>query len=317
MTNCVKVIPLSLTTSFSRLLLVCCISLLSIQMGLAHQVTDSFGKHKFDKVPERIVVTDWALLEQMLVLGITPVGAPELELYRQYVSQPALPEGIVDIGLRRSPNLKVIKQLAPEVIILGTDQKSLARPFSRISRVMYYKSFSDKYRTNGKKSRERFLQISDLFKKRTLAEQLLAAMDRELIQIKQEINQHFNGNVPKLSIVRFSSAEKGLLYGANSIIDHTLQLLGIEQALSSSRSKWGEKELLIADLQEVNQGLLLYVNPVIYPEIFSSSAWLSLAIVKSGRTFELDPVWSYGGAMSVLYGARAIRKTLLAIGASS
>ncbi len=279
----------------------------------AYLVTDSFGKHRFDQPPVRVVVTDWALLEQMLELGVKPIGAPELALYQHYVGQPALPEGIVDIGLRKSPNLDTIKRLAPDVIVLGTTQKALARPFSRISRVMYYKSFSDKYRTNGKKSRVRFLQMADLFQQQTLAQDKLSAMDTELALIKQQIHQHFNYRMPPLTLIRFSSDRKALIYGENSIAAHTLNLLNIKPALVSSRSQWGEKEVAMSQLSDITEGIVLYINPVDHPMVFESKTFNSLPIVKQNRVFSMAAVWSYGGAMSVLYHARAIRDALLRI----
>lgn len=279
-----------------------------------YQVTDSFGKHYFTEPPKRVVVTDWALLEQMLELGVQPVGAPEVERYQHYVRQPKLPSDIVDIGLRRSPNLQTIRDLKPDIIVLGTDQKSLARPFSHIATVLYYKSFSDKYRTNGKKTRERFLQIADLFQKQALAEQKLADLDRQLNVIRQQIAEHFSHKPPKLTLIRFSSDSKCLVYGANSIADYTLQKLGLVSGASSARSKWGEEEIRIAQLDKIEHGLVLYIKPVNNAQaLFSSPLWNSLDIVEQQRVYPMQVAWSYGGAMSVLYTARAIRDALLAI----
>ncbi len=273
-------------------------------------VTDSFGKHKFESPPKRIVVTDWTLLEQLVELGIKPVGAPELKLYQHYVVQPGLPDGIEDIGLRRAPNIEKIRALKPDVIIVGTDQKKLARPFSRISRVMFYKSFSDKYRTNGKKSRTRFLQIADLFQKREYAERKLKVRDAALEKIKQDIALHFNGNLPAITVVRFSSDRKVLVYGENSMVMHTMNWLGLAPAVPSSRSKWGEREITIDKLNEINEGVLLYVEPVDTKRVLTSKVWLQLPLVVDEQVSAMSPAWSYGGAMSVFYTARAIQAAL-------
>ncbi|MGB1580651.1 MAG: hypothetical protein ACPHER_04005, partial [Nevskiales bacterium] len=117
-----------------------------------YEITDSFGKHWFERPPQRVVVTDWTLLDNLQALGVETVGAPELALYRQQVS-PDLPRDVTDIGLRAAPNLETLRQLKPDVILLGTGQKELARPLSRISTVLYFKQFSDRYRSNGLKSR--------------------------------------------------------------------------------------------------------------------------------------------------------------------
>ncbi|MEO0442319.1 MAG: ABC transporter substrate-binding protein [Pseudomonadota bacterium] len=284
----------------------------------SYVVTDSFGKHRLQKPPERVVVTDWALLEQLIELGISPVGAPELDRYRFYVKQPALPESIVDIGLRRKPSLQTLEALEPDVVILGTDQKDLSRPFSHIAPVMYYRSFSDKYRTNGKKSRVRFLQLADLFQRRELAETKLADMDKEIATIREQLQAHFETahfeQSPRVTVVRFSSEEKILVYGKNSMALHTLEQLGLESGMTVSRSKWGYKELPISALNEIRDGIILYIEPLgISEALFASQKWLSLPAVKEQRVFPMNTVWSYGGAMSVLYKARAIHKALIGI----
>jgi iron complex transport system substrate-binding protein len=280
----------------------------------AYEVMDASGKHFFEKPPERVIVTDWALVEQVLELGIQPVGIPEVEKYNHFVQHPELPKDIVDIGRRGSPNLKTMASLNPDVIIVGTDQKSLMRPFSRIGRVMYYKSFSDKYRTNAKKSRLRFLQIADLFQKRKLAEDKLDAMDKELQQLRQKINHHFNNKPPKVTLIRFSSLEKCLVYGKNGIPYHSLEQLGLETGYPLSRSKWGEKEMPIKKLNDIESGVIFYIQPLDFEqELFSSKNWQQLIPIKEKRVYPMQAVWSYGGAMSILYNARAITKTLLTL----
>lgn len=291
--------------------LVSFISILSVSAH-AYQVKDSFGKHNIDAPPKRVVVTDWVLLEQMLELGVTPIGAPELDLYRHYVRRPALPDGIRDIGLRNKPSLSILRELKPDVIILGTDQKKLARPFSHIAPVMYYKSFSDKYRTNGKKSRVRFLQIADLFQKRQLAEKKLAEMDIELLNIKKQIDTYFNHRPPKVTLIRFSSETKCLVYGENSIPLYAMKQIGLQTHMLSSRSKWGEQELPIERLVEIDTGIIMLVSPIDkQAEMFSSARWQALPAVQQNRVLIMSPVWSYGGAMSVLYNARAMSQALI------
>lgn len=299
--------------TLNQFLLALCLCLTSTSAVARYEVTDSFGKHTFDSPPKRVVVTDWALLEQLLELGIEPIGAPQTNLYKQYVVRPALPSKINDIGLRRSPNLDAIRALKPDVIIIGTDQKKLAKPLSRISRVLFYKSFSDKYRTNGKKSETRFLQISELFQQKQFAQEKLAARDAKISIIKDNIHHHFNHNVPPVTIIRFSAKDKALVYGKNSIVSHTLSMLDIQAAIPSKRTKWGEKEIKVDELANINDGLLLYLTPVTDKAALESKAWLSLSLVKQSKVAAMAPTWSYGGAMSVLYNAEAIYDSLLNI----
>ncbi len=58
-----------------------------------------------------------ALLETLLALGVVPVAAAELVLYRRQVIEPAVPESVADLGLRGSPSFEALKLLAPDLIL--------------------------------------------------------------------------------------------------------------------------------------------------------------------------------------------------------
>ncbi|MEM1435387.1 MAG: ABC transporter substrate-binding protein [Pseudomonadota bacterium] len=282
-------------------------------MAAGYQITDSFGKHYFERPPARVVVTDWALLEQLLELGIEPVGAPELDAYRRLVRQPALPARIVDIGLRRSPTLETLRTLDADVILLGTGQKDLARPFSRITRVLYYQSFSDRYRGNGKKSRVRFLELADLFQRRALAQRKLATMDARIAELRAAIAARFGTTPPKVTPIRFSSEDRVLIYGTNSLPHYALEQLGLESDFPLPRSRWGEAELPLARLAEVDEGYLFYFEPAdVFNTIAATPQWQTLPTVRTDRVRALPPTWTTGGAMSVLYLAEAMAAALLA-----
>ncbi|MBS1182647.1 MAG: amino acid transporter substrate-binding protein [Proteobacteria bacterium] len=66
-----------------------------------------------------IAVVDWALLETVLALGVTPVAAAELRQYARVVGEPAVPASVVDIGLRGNPNLELLSTLAPDLIVIS------------------------------------------------------------------------------------------------------------------------------------------------------------------------------------------------------
>lgn len=302
---------LKMVASAAQISILAIAALGNIAIAVPYQITDTFGKHWFNAPPQRLVVTDWTVLENLLELGVVPLGAPEMEAYRHFVRQPALPDGITDIGKRMTPSLKIIKSLAPDVVILGTKQRDLARAFSLFARVNYYNSFSPRYRTNGKKSRKRFLQIAELMQKRPLAEQKLAFMDRRILELKNQLQRQFDGDLPKVTACRFSARQKLLLYGHNSMPQYALQLLGIESEYEVEGSTWGETEVSISKLSAIKEGYLMCFKPHDNVSIFSRPEWQSLPVVQQQRFYYAEPAWSYGGAMSVLYIAEVITQTLL------
>src|SRR5690606_7973612 len=65
----------------------------------------------------RIVALDWGLAETLIAIGQPPVGVPETRTYADWVISPALPTGTADVGLRVEPNLEILQQLAPDLIL--------------------------------------------------------------------------------------------------------------------------------------------------------------------------------------------------------
>jgi iron complex transport system substrate-binding protein len=291
---------------------VCWAFILVSNNAFSYQVTDSFGKHWLEKPPKKIIVTDWALLQQLLTLGIEPIGAPELQRYQQYVGSPALPSTISDIGLRRSPDLAVVRRLEADTIILGTGQKDLFRPFSLLTqRVLYFTSFSDRY-NNYDKARQRLLELGVLVNKEALAKEKLAAMDKRLSQLRQQVQQHFNEQAPKVTLIRFSSPEKVLVYGANSLPLASINALGLSSAVDTELTKWGYKEVYIEELSAITTGLVFYIAPFINDQsLTNSSLWQQLPAYVKANIYPMPAAWSHGGALSVLHTSELLTKLLL------
>jgi iron complex transport system substrate-binding protein len=291
---------------------VCWAFILVSNNAFSYQVTDSFGKHWLEKPPKKIIVTDWALLQQLLTLGIEPIGAPELQRYQQYVGSPELPATISDIGLRRSPDLAAVRKLQADTIILGTGQKDLFRPFSLLTqRVLYFTSFSDRY-NNYDKARQRLLELGVLVDKEDLAKEKLAAMDKRLIQLRQQVQQHFANQPPKVTLIRFSSSEKVLVYGANSLPLASINALGLNSALDTETTKWGYKEVYIEELSAIDTGLIFYIAPFTNDQpLTDSNLWQQLPAYVKANIYPMPPAWSHGGALSVLHTSELLTRLLL------
>ena len=154
-----------------RVLLCQLLSFLILNSAIANaqiEITDSHGKYQFEKPPERVVVLNWALAEQLIELDVKLLGMADITGFKKYANQPRVARNTVDVGERLSPNLAKIKDLKPDVIIIGYSQRSLIKSLSNLGTVIYFKNFGKRY-NNYQKSRERFLELAKLFDKTQLA----------------------------------------------------------------------------------------------------------------------------------------------------
>ncbi|CAG19975.1 putative iron(III) ABC transporter, periplasmic iron-compound-binding protein [Photobacterium profundum SS9] len=132
-----------LSRPFSRVM--CFLMLFFISsLNIAHAeitITDSRGEQTFAESPKRVVVLNWDLLEQLLALEITPLAAPNVIGYQQWVVRPTAPDSIEEIGTRSEPNLEKIAALHPDVIIAASPQQDLLPILESIAPVVYLSNF--------------------------------------------------------------------------------------------------------------------------------------------------------------------------------
>lgn len=277
-------------------------------------VTDSRGERTFDAPPERVVVLSWSLAEQVIELGVAPVGVADPEGYATWVARPPLPGGVAGVGLRQEPNLERIAELGPDVILASDDQISFAPALERIAPVLHFETYSAGH-DNQAAARRTFLTLGRLFGREALAEEKLAALDARLAALRQKVQAHFGGDPPPVTVIRFVDTARVVLHGRNSMPAFALAALGLENATPLPPSKWGIAFRKVEELGHLTDGIVLSIEP--FPQadqLFSTPLWQAMPFVQEGRFRALPPVWTYGGAMSVGYLAEAIADALTAEG---
>ncbi|BES69237.1 iron-siderophore ABC transporter substrate-binding protein [Marinobacter nanhaiticus D15-8W] len=294
-------------------LVVLSLGLLASFQTLAVTVTDARGEHTFDSVPQRIVTISWAMTENALELGIEPVGVADIEGYTTWVVRPPIPEGVADIGKRQEPSIERLAELEPDVIILSNGQEGLVDKLSQIAPVLYFDAFSAE-QDNAETARDIFMEMARLFGKEALAREKLNAMDAEFGELESKLHAHFGETLPEVTGVRFFNQAIALVYGSNSMSQAALNKMGIQPAMTVPASQWGFAQRKIIELSKIKDGALLYFKPAPGVEdLFDSPLWQAMPVARAGRVAPVESTWSYGGALSVLYLARAQTEALLTI----
>lgn len=273
-------------------------------------VHDAYGAVTFEQVPQRVVVLNWDILEQVLALDIEPIAAPNLPGYRQWVVNPYAPESIEDIGTRAEPNLEKIASLKPDVILAASPQQDLIPLLKQIAPVVYLPNFSQN-EAAAQTAIKHFRTLGALFDKQELAEQKLAQLNDSFKQLRDKIRQHYSVPLDVL-VMRFSTPNSVLLSTENSTTDYVVEQLGLTNPIQVSARAWGIKQDRINRLQNLEQSYVLYVQP--FPQeskLNSSPLWQAMPFVKKQRVNSVRAVWAYGGAMSLQYMAEAITDSLI------
>lgn len=275
------------------------------------QVSDSLGEHTLSAVPQRAAVLNWDVLEQVIELGITPIAVTDADAYRDWVVKPAIPDSAQNVGTRGEPNLEKIAALKPDIILISDAQRDLKPRLEQIAPVLLYTNFS-KDDKQAEVAIKQFRQLAQLFAKQELAEQKLTKMQQRFQQLSDQLKAHFGGSLPQALVMRFADTKSTFIYTEDSMIDYVLHQLGMKQALVEPPAQWGIVQKPITDLRVIQQGYVLYIKPFNEEKKLKNSVlWKALPFVRTHRVNSVESVWSYGGAMSLLYAGEAIADSLL------
>jgi ABC-type Fe3+-hydroxamate transport system substrate-binding protein len=84
--------------------------------------------------PGRVVALDWGLAATATNLGRPPISVPAPDWYRRQMVDPALPAGTIDAGLLFTPNMEVIFDLKPDLILITSGLRVAQSSLGRIAR---------------------------------------------------------------------------------------------------------------------------------------------------------------------------------------
>lgn len=106
---------------------------------------------------------------------MTPYGVADIPNYRLWVNEPALPDSVIDVGLRTEPNLELLTQMKPSFIVWSAGYGPSPEKLARIAPGRGF-TFSDGKRPLAMAQRS-LLEMADLLGKTQQAKRHLAEFD--------------------------------------------------------------------------------------------------------------------------------------------
>jgi ABC-type Fe3+-hydroxamate transport system substrate-binding protein len=84
-------------------------------------LTDERGAVHLDAPAKNVVSLEWGLTENLLALGVQPVGQADVKGYNVWDSVSPIDPGTPDVGQRGEPSLDAIVALDPDLVVTTTD----------------------------------------------------------------------------------------------------------------------------------------------------------------------------------------------------
>lgn len=226
---------------------------------------------------------------------------------------PPLPDGVTDVGLRVAPNLEMLSDLRPSIILAPPWMSQHRGMLERVgpTRIVSLRQPSlSPYDAAGAAARDlgRMLGAIDA------AEALLRETDAAIADAARRIQP-----APRaLFVVSVVDPFHVAVYGSGSMFDDMLRRLGIANAWAGETNALGMAVVGADRLAEAPDAATAVIGPLpggVRPDFVRRGVWAAMPFGAPDRHAILPPVWLYGGLPSARRFAEclaAARPTLAA-----
>ena len=257
---------------------------------------------------ERIVALEWLPVELMLALGVIPYGVADIPNYRMWVNEPVLPDSVIDVGLRTEPNLELLTQMKPSMLVWSAGYGPSPKILARIAPGRSF-AFSD-----GKQpleqARRSLLEMAELLNKQDVAHRHLAEFDAYIDSLKPRFVSR--GERPVL-IMSLLDPRHMLVFGPNCLFQEILDRLGVKNAWQGETNFWGSTVVGIdrlAAYKDVDVLCFDHGNAADMRQLAATPLWQAMPFVRANRVQNVPAVWFYGATLSAMNFARILDNAL-------
>lgn len=269
------------------------------------------GEVRLTETPKRIVALDFNYTEDLLALGITPVGVADIDSptgFNTLVNiQPALGPEVVDVGGRQEPNLEIIAELQPDLIL--TNVYFVQKNYEKLNAIAPTMVF-DPYPPEGKEQydemKETFRVIADMVGKEAEAEKQLEDLQKVYDEAKGKLEaaNQAGANVVFAQMTPGQSGPSVWLFTGNSQGARIMKEIGLHPVYRPDIfEQRGVTVTTVEALMDYEDASLIYLNMDsiggLQDQLKANALWNELEFVKQQRVYAIDQrMWAYGGPIS-------------------
>lgn len=258
----------------------------------------------------RIAAIDWAMLETIMALGVTPIAATELIQFRKAAVEPVIPESVTDLGLRGSPNFELLYLLKPDLILSSpfyTQHEAALKAIAPVLSMPFYVQGEPPYQ-------EALAAVSQLGRKLELEAKAEAVLREQEIFLEQTTDTLKPFADRPTYLINIGDARHFRAFGDDSMFGDILSRLGLPNAWTDRSRFTFAAPVPLETLAEKPEARIVIISDVpveARSSLRNSLIWRSLQPVREGRVHQLGNVNPYGGITAGLRFARLLKNALL------
>lgn len=286
-------------------------SLFSLQT-YALDIKHEMGVTSFETTPKNVVALDWALTETVLSLDVELQGVADVKGYQQWVVEPALNQIVTDVGSRREPNIELLSELKPDVILISNHMAAAYQQLNKIAPVLVFTIYNEQKKPL--QSAESITRsLGTLFDKQQRAEQVISET-QQILRANGDRVKARNSSAKSLLFARFINDKTLRIHSQGSLADATIKAMGLENDWQEPTNLWGFTTAGIEKLAEHQQSNVMIFGPVKPEErqaLQNSPLWQAMAFTRSDSVYELPAIWTFGGLIAAQRFSHNITEQLI------
>lgn len=270
-------------------------------------ITDDRGeKVSLSGPATEVVALEWNTAENLVALGVMPVGVADVEGYGTWVKSEALDDTVTDVGTRGEPSIDSIAGLAPDLVVTTSDlPESAIAQIEEFAPVLVVRG-ADASNPIGQMEKN-LTNIAAATGTEEKAEELLAGFDAKVDEAAATLT---DAGVSGAEFVMSDSWASGgqvsiRPFAKGALLSAVTEELGLVNAWTGEGDEnYGLGSTDVEGLTALGDVEFLYITgggvDAYADDLAGNAVWTSLPFVKSGNVHRLaDGIWMFGGPSSM------------------
>lgn len=300
--------PLALRSSFALLL-----STLALALGVGQAqgipLEHAAGTTELAEPATRVVALEWTYVEDLLALGVQPVGVADVAGYEKWVNvEPELDASVADVGTRQEPSLEAILALEPDLIIgVQFRHEAILDQLEAIAPTLLFNPYpAEGGMTQLQEMESTFrtiaLAVDRAAEAEAVLERVAASYDeaREALEAAGKVGQE----VLLVQAYTYQNSPQIRVFTDNAMAVGVLEAIGLRNAWPGEYATYGFDTIEVEGLAPVAEAdAFFYVtqqdDDVFADTLADNPLWRSLPFVQQGHAYPLGgDTWLFGGPLS-------------------
>ncbi|MCB4767892.1 iron-siderophore ABC transporter substrate-binding protein [Ancylobacter sp. Lp-2] len=265
--------------------------------ALAHPLLPGAGRAETPaRPPHRIVSLDFGLAETLIEMGLPPIALPNPGTWADWVVEPALPAGIVNLGTDREPNLELLASLRPDLIITTPYLAGIRRLLEGVAPTREFSIYAPPVGHPYDRSVTATRELAAILGREREGEALIARAETTMAATRELLVARGVAAQP-IMVVSFLDTRHVRVYTAGGLFGDVMERCGLTNGWTRPGNYWGFSTVGIEALAESPASRLVYLEPIsadTLDTLAASPLWNSLPFARAGQVYRLPAVLMFG-----------------------